>query len=697
MRGDGAIGPWSYIGTRPGVVYHDPMRTLLALLLLVGHALAQDPLDAMDPDQALSGMEPSARVDLLLDRSEAIRRNEPRQAIELATEARVEAAQLRDDARLMRADLSIGVGHYFLGEYRQAMEAYRRTLDLAESIGDSLHTANALNNIGVLYFVWGEHDVAIEFYMRALAIQEQLGDRAGLGRAYNNVAAVLQTAGERDSALDYFRRSLAIYEEVGDLGLQAGSLNNIGLLHSERQEYGQAMAAYERALEFGQQLGDMQHAALTLNNMGMVLEARGDLGGALARYQESLRMREDLEDQQGALVCRHNIGVVQSLQGRHEIALDNLRRALADARRLEVLELERDALENLALALERAGQPGEALQIFQDYKAADDRLRDQERTRQLLAAQTRHEVDLKDREIEVLRKDKEIEQSRRNALAVGAVLSLLIIVLLFQRYRFQKRTADEIRRANEALRQAHGELEAAARAELTHVARVATMGELAAAFAHELNQPLAAIQANARAGRNYLHAPAPDPGEVDGALDDIDEDAGRAQEIIANLRRLMRKGEIRREPVQPAAMVADALRVIEPECRRQGVRVQARLDDGLPAVLGDRVQLQQVVLNLVQNAATALAGSDAKAPTIVVAAVRDDDAVVVSVRDGGPPITDEVFDDMFEPFFTTRPRGLGMGLAICRTIIEAHGGELTARRNEGTGLTVGFRVPGGGH
>jgi signal transduction histidine kinase len=574
------------------------------------------------------------------------------------------------------------------------MEACRRALELAEVTGDSTNAAGALNNIGVIHYFWGEHDDAVEYYLEAARINERLGDREGLAKAYNNVAAVLQTAGEYDQALEYFQRSLAMYEEVGDIGLQGASLNNIGLLHYDLGEYDAAMAAYDQALAYCRQAGDRQNAALALNNMGMVWEQRGDLEQALARYRESLAIREEIGDRQGALVCRHNIGVVQATQGRFAEGLANLEGAVAEARAIEVLELERDALESLSLALEDAGETERALSVYKEFKAADDTLRAQERGRQVIAAQTRYEVELKDREIEVLRKDKEIERSRRNALLVGAVLSVLVIVLLFQRYRFQKRAADEIRRTNEALRRAHEDLERAARDELAHVARVATMGELAAAFAHELNQPLAAIQANARAGRNYLDQPDSGLDEVGGALEDIGDDAGRAQEIIANLRRLMRKGEMRRESVAVAAMVTDALRIIGPECSRQNVTLSFEAAPDLPPVVGDRVQLQQVVLNLVQNATSAMAGAGVDDPVVTVRTRRADRArVEVAVTDHGPPVTDEVLGEMFEPFFTTRSRGLGMGLAICRTIIEAHGGQIAAQRNEGAGLTVAFWLP----
>jgi len=668
------------------------MAMTLVLLLFFSSEVVGVSADSMALESTLARLDQETRIALLLDRADDVLRNEPQAAIVLAERALAEAQDLDDDLVLARAHIAIGIGHYYQGEYQEAMAAYRLGLAAAEAGEHLEHVANALNNIGILYFVWGEHDLAVDFYLQALRLRESLGDELGIAKGYNNIANVLHSTGKFDDALGYYRQSLALYESVGNQALVAGSLNNIGLLHYDRQEYDQALEAYERAVEIGRQIDDKPEMANSFNNLGMVYEAREQWSEALERYRASLDLRTSVGDRAGAMVCLHNIGVVNSHLGNHEQAIQQLEEALAEVRALGIQELARDNLHELALAHRRAGQLDRALDYYIQYKTADDEFRDLERSRQMFAAQTRYEVDLKDREIEVLRKDKEIEESRRNALLAMAVLSILIIILVFQRYRFQKRAATEIQLTNDALRKAHTELEQAARDELAHVARVATMGELAAAFAHELNQPLAAIQANARAGSNFLQRE--DQGEVEAALQDIGEDAGRAREIIQNLRRLMRKGEIRQESVDINTTVHEVLRFVKPETTRLGVEVNLETVAGLSRVTGDRIQLQQVILNLVQNAARAMAEQPGEHPAIKVVTSRPDEGgVEVAVIDQGPPVSDDLLNDMFEPFFTTKDGGLGMGLAICRTIIEAHGGRLLARRNEGAGLTVFFRLP----
>jgi len=219
------------------------------------------------------------------------------------------------------------------------------------------------------------------------------------------------------------------------------------------------------------------------------------------------------------------------------------------------------------------------------------------------------------------------------------------------------------------------------------------MGELAAAFAHELNQPLAAIRANARAGQNYLDREEPDTSEAGGALTDIGVDAQRAQDLIIRLRDMMRKGELKLRRVDLNQVLAEAVALVQAEAKIHNVQLDLHQGENLPHITGDRIQLQQVVLNLLQNGLAVMAGREEGALT-VTAERRTDGGVRVAVSDEGPPVSDDVLADMFEPFFTTKNEGLGMGLPICRTIIEAHGGRIKAVPRETSGLIVEFEIPG---
>jgi PAS domain S-box-containing protein len=232
--------------------------------------------------------------------------------------------------------------------------------------------------------------------------------------------------------------------------------------------------------------------------------------------------------------------------------------------------------------------------------------------------------------------------------------------------------------------------------ELAHVGRLAAAGELAAMIAHELTQPLTAIVSNAQAAGGLLAGDAPESVEAREALDDIVADGLRASEIIRRLRRLIRKGELD----VAAADLKEVLREVEvfirAESQEFGARVVLDLAAALPPVMADRVQIQQVVLNLVRNGLQAMRDQPREARELRVRTrAGDNGEVLTAVIDAGPPVDEEIFGRMFNPFYTTKSEGLGMGLAIARSIVEGHGGALWATRNERRGLTVTFSLRAG--
>ena len=231
------------------------------------------------------------------------------------------------------------------------------------------------------------------------------------------------------------------------------------------------------------------------------------------------------------------------------------------------------------------------------------------------------------------------------------------------------------------------------RNELAHLTRVLLVSELSGSIAHELNQPLAAILSNAQAAIHLMDKPSPDHGEVREILNDIVEDDKRAGQVIQGLRLLLKKGERRREPVNVEDLVIEVLRLLRSDLLNAGVTVAAESAPALPPALGDPVQLQQVLLNLIVNGCDAMAALAPAARLLAVSSALEDGFIRVNVSDRGPGIAAEHASRVFEPFFTTKDHGLGLGLAVCRNIIEAHGGRLWARDNPGPGTTFSFTVP----
>src|SRR5437899_10419766 len=248
----------------------------------------------------------------------------------------------------------------------------------------------------------------------------------------------------------------------------------------------------------------------------------------------------------------------------------------------------------------------------------------------------------------------------------------------------------ERKRAEEALQQAQ--------AELAHVTRVTTMGELAASIAHEINQPLAAIVADANACLNWLEADRANLDDVRAALMAIVKDGDRAAEVITRIRALLSRSRVAHEPCDLARVIHEVHPLVRPELGQHGIALEMSLATDVPSVMGDRVQLQQVLLNLVMNAAEAVREVPLQRRRLIVRSTvedRDDGPwAVVAVEDAGIGFGEEEASRLFDAFYTTKPGGLGMGLSISRSIIDGHRGRLWATANPGHGATFYFALPG---
>ena len=249
--------------------------------------------------------------------------------------------------------------------------------------------------------------------------------------------------------------------------------------------------------------------------------------------------------------------------------------------------------------------------------------------------------------------------------------------------KVQERTK-ELRQANETLRERE--------AELTHVTRVMTIGELTASIAHEVNQPLAAIVTNGNACLRWLAGATPNLSEGRQAVERIIKDSYRASEVIARIRSLVKKAPPRSDWVDLNEVIVEVLALAQNEARRQRVSLNRQLKQDLPRVRGDRVQLQQVVLNLIMNGLEAIARTKNGARELSVSSDVENEHVIIAVRDSGEGLDSANLERVFDAFYTTKPEGMGMGLAISRTIIESHGGRLWATANSPKGAVFQFTL-----
>jgi NO-binding membrane sensor protein with MHYT domain len=266
------------------------------------------------------------------------------------------------------------------------------------------------------------------------------------------------------------------------------------------------------------------------------------------------------------------------------------------------------------------------------------------------------------------------------ALAVAGITFVILAFASTVSLLEQKRTEEALRRA---------------RADLAHISRVTTMGELTASLAHEVNQPIAAVVTNANACLRFLMSDSLDLEEARAAARSIADDAMRASEIISRIRRLFQKGAPQRELVDVNEIIRGMIVLLRSEVTRHSISVRAELAADLPQVMGDRVQLQQVMMNLITNSIDAMKDVDGPRELAIKSQRADHEQLLVCVSDTGVGLPPQQAEEIFCAFFTTKPHGTGMGLSISRSIVESHSGRLWAAENSSRGASFNVILPAG--
>jgi C4-dicarboxylate-specific signal transduction histidine kinase len=657
-------------------------RTVGAVLLLVALGPAGE-----------SATHAQATVSELLEASREATGRDPGQALELAERALALARAGGSPDDLARALNRVGVVHYQLGRYERALALYIDSARWAEEAHDLETTANALNNIGILYYFWGNLDQAIEHYRRTLDIRRRLGDPRGVAMALNNLGAVAHAAERHEEALDYFEHSIELYRELGDADRVASSHNNIGLALLAVGRSAEALARFDEALAMSRGTGALAEQAISHQNRGLALSHQGRTAEAREASLASLRLRRQLDDRAGMAMSLVNLGKIELAAGSPATAREALEDAGEIARELDIPEIQKEALATLSEALAALGDDAGALASFRAYHDVHARMLDEGSRRRLAEARARFEVEAQDAEIRRLERLRDTQRQVGWSLVLAIGLLLATTALLIGRIRQRSRIQRQMEEKNRELSAAHRDLQQASRTELAHLGRVVSLGELAAAVAHELNQPLASILTNAQLAGDLARR-VESPSDLDEAIDDIALGARRAWDLLRHLRQLARPGEIERVLVDLRTIGDDAVELAAAEARLRGVELVVEWPEEPLRVAGNRIHLQQVLLNLLSNAVAAVSSGDGgDARSIRLRGRRGDDHALVEVEDDGPPVSDEVLGQMLQPFFTTKADGLGMGLAIARRLVEAHEGTLGLRRNGPRGLTATVTLP----
>jgi C4-dicarboxylate-specific signal transduction histidine kinase len=280
---------------------------------------------------------------------------------------------------------------------------------------------------------------------------------------------------------------------------------------------------------------------------------------------------------------------------------------------------------------------------------------------------------------------------REDLIMLGAfIVTALVVTTLVRKARDLgaiNREKTEILALTERLQQAQ--------AELAHVTRITMLGEITASVAREVNQPLAAIVTNGEAGLRFISRDPAELGEVRGCLDRMVAEGRRASEVVQRIRALTKKSDVQATSVDLNTIVRESVALLQREATNHGVTMRLELAPVMPTVKADKVQLQQVLMNLVINGLQAMPAVQDRAHDLLIQTYVEPTCVRVAVRDNGVGLEPDQAKRLFSPFFTTKPNGMGIGLSLCRTIVEAHGGRIWVSRSPGPGTTFEFSLPAG--
>jgi PAS domain S-box-containing protein len=453
-------------------------------------------------------------------------------------------------------------------------------------------------------------------------------------------------------------------------------LDYTGLSHSEAEGIGWRAAYHPEDVEQIVETRDKGIAS------GEPWESEGRIRGADGQYRWFLNRAAPLRDEHGNIVKWYGTNTDIEDRKRAEDALRRSEANLADAQRLS-----KTGSFTWDVTSGKVRWSDEAYRIFEHDPNVEPTL-------DLVVARTHpddHPSLLPVLEGVMRERTQNWELEHRIVMADGTIKNIHVVAHASEavdklEYVGALMDVTDTKQAQEALQQAQ--------AELAHITRVTTLGELTASIAHEVNQPLAAVVTNAESSLRWLGRKPPELGEARSAVERIIKDAHRASEVIRRIRHLATYSDPEYAPLDINGAIDETLHLLRRELSLQRVSLRLDLAPGLPPVLGDRVQLQQVVINLVMNGVESMAKvSERPHQLIIKSRQHDAGQIIVAVQDTGVGIDPETADRLFVAFFTTKPGGMGMGLSICRSIIEDHDGKLWASSNDGSGATFQFTVP----
>jgi len=603
---------------------------------------------------------------------------------------------------LARTLNNIGAIYNKLGKYETAFDYLRQALAIRQKMGDKKRTAFTLNEMGNVYQSIADYDKSLKYYLQALKIEEEIGYKRGMAIALNNIGNVYNDLNNYEKALEYFHKSLKIQQELNFKSGIAFSLTTIGSVYSSQKDYEKALEYYRKALLIHQETQNQNKIALTLSSIGSVYNQMGEYELALAHAQNALIIQKENGDKKGLSTSYDLVGDIFYNLGEYNKALKYDLKSLNLAREMNMRRILAERYKKISRSYYRLNRFKNAYDYYDLYSSLKDSLYSDESSKKIAEMQIKYETEKKEKEIELLKKEKDKTRLITKYLILISALILILLILLYYLYvlkireiKQRKQNEEEIREMNRTLeKRVQEELEKHKKQQtlLIQKSKLESLGILSAGIAHEINQPVTHLSLGIdniliRKNMNKL-----DDTYLENKCNELFDDIDRIRNIIEHIRTFSRdQSSSDLEKLNVNEVIKNTLNLIQTQYKNHNVSIKLDFAEQIGFTIGNKFKLEQVILNMLSNAKDALEEkfnnlqNSEEEKIIKIITYSEKNRITIEIEDNGPGIPVELQEKIFDPFFTTKSidRGTGLGLSISYGIIREMKGEISVESEFG--------------
>ena len=577
---------------------------------------------------------------------------------------------------------NLGMYWQMVGDMQESFAHFESAALIREEIGDKEGMANSRNNLGVMYHMSGNYEQSLRNHIQALKIWEEIGDQDHIAASYLNLGAVYRILDQEDEALKQYQKGLDISTENGNQRGMADAHSNLGDVWLSKKDHNKALENYLQALSIRERLADKTGIRESLSSIGEVYADQGNFHESASYHQRALHISQTIGDKMGILYQYNELGEVMIYQQKPDESLSYLLEGIILAKELEAKPELAKAFEQTTAAYAAKDDYRQAYNYQKQFIEVKDEMFNDERAKIMEELKSKYEVETKEKEIALLRKDNSIYQLQQTRLIVGSLAILLgaIAWLMFYRYRVQSKTAirlaiqkREIEDRNHALEMTNADLE-----------------QFAYVASHDLKQPLRTIGSYAGLIARRYQPMLDEEGQE--FISYVTEGVERMHGLLTDLlsySQTGREGEM--EAVDLNEIVRKSLKGLDHAIREKGAIIDV---DPLPCVVANPVGMSQLFQNLISNA---IKFHGDNPPFVNISTREYDEEFIISIQDNGIGIDPSHLEKIFVVFQRLHTPdvypGTGIGLAICQKVVRQHGGDIWVDSEPGKGATFNFSIP----